>query len=184
MAVIAAATVMTMLALGGCTGDDSSEAGEPAPPVLGTTGPEPGTCFGGATLASDDALALIGELDTVAVAAVRDLPTYDDPIACDQPHQLEVYAVVDAPKVARNYNAVLDSGAKDHQRIRSAVAASCRDEADPALAAAADASPLDLIPSPAFVGGIRTSFVPFPYADWRAGSGSSRACCARTPPEP
>ncbi|WP_162602533.1 hypothetical protein [Nocardioides daejeonensis] len=160
-----AALVATLLA--GCSGDD----GDPghSVPAPAATAPLAGTCFDGATLDDQDALALIGELDTLAVTEVRALPTYADPVACDEPHRLEVYAVVDAPKGARDYAAALDPDADRYQAIRSAVAAACREEADPALSAAADASPLDVIPHPAFVADIRTTFVPFPYADWQAG---------------
>lgn len=181
----ATSAVVCMLLLAACTGDDGTSQ-DAAPPAG-----EPGvvaadTCFGGETLSDADALDLLGEIDSTEIAAVRDLPTYDDPVACSEPHRLEVYAVVDAPKGpadnAADYAAALDSTRANHQEIRSAVAAACREEADPMLAAAADASPLDLIVTPAFGADIEVTALPFPHAAWQQGD--RRFACVLRQEEP
>lgn len=187
----AAVLVLAVTLLVGCNssggGDDtdshagSTTSGTPVSTTALVDGIEPGTCWGDARLTADEVLVLAGEADTLAVTALEAQPAFTDPVSCDEPHGLEVYDVVTVDEEVTidvlTWASTIDPDTARHQRVRSAVAAACR-RTDPALSAAADASPLDLIPSPAFAPGTSMVWFPFPYAAWQDGR-QSFACALR-----
>ncbi|MFS3126922.1 hypothetical protein ACLM5J_00800 [Nocardioides sp. Bht2] len=156
----------------GCSGDDESQPriATPSSPVSATT-LTAGTCWDGARISADDALALVGELDTLETDALSELPAFAEPIDCAQPHGLEVLRVVPlVDELAKTtYLDLVDPTRPGYSALRSKVATECR-AADPALTAAAEASPLDLIPTPAFAQGRRITWAPVPYASFKAGT--------------
>lgn len=160
--------------LAGCSGADrepeaasTSAAGASS---IGEVVPLAGTCWSGAKISADAALELVGELDTLETDALAALPALSEPIDCANPHGIEVLSVVvlEGALAKTTYRELVDPTGSGYAALRSAIAAACR-VGDPALVAAADASPLDLIPSPAFAGGRRVTWTPMPYAAWQEG---------------
>ncbi len=178
----AALLLAVSLVVVGCSSDADDPAPTSAPSISGASGTAiaPATCWGDARHPADDLVELAGAADTLAVAALEAQPVFTDPVDCAEPHGLEVYDVVTAADVDAEldeWKVAVDPDAEGHQALRSAVAAACR-RTDDALSAAADATPLDVIPSPAFAPGTQVTWFPFPYDVWQAGE-RSFACALR-----
>lgn len=175
--IVGTAVLMCGALFVGCSGAADGEQGAPVPAPSGsgstTEQPTPtaGTCWSGARISADDALALVGELDTLETDALAALPALTEPVDCAEPHGIEVLSVVALTDelASTTYRELVDPTGEGYPALRSLVAAACRDD-DPALVAAAEASPLDLIPTPAFAGGRRLTWTPVSYAAWQAGA--------------
>jgi hypothetical protein len=137
---------------------------------------EAGQCFAGSRV-GDDVDALAADLARYGVGVfttLSDDPTWTDPVDCAEPHQVEVYGVVELPPALdadlETYAAVVDPDPAVYAAVDDEVRRGCALSFAPA-ATAARSAPLAVDVTPTLSPGARVSltWAPTSEASWERG---------------
>ncbi|HMY09879.1 MAG TPA: septum formation family protein [Marmoricola sp.] len=158
------------LVLSGCGG--SKEAKDAAKAADGPVSVAEGDCFGGATVA-DAADELATKLKTKQVKALRDDPTWADPVDCAKPHRIFVYGVVGLSKAVdkevTGYAQLLNTESKLYEQVRNEVNRACSLKV-PGVRKALKKTDLKLQITPALNSDLaHLTFNALPAANWEEG---------------